>query len=83
VYCVGKLQLRCVLQVMAYLHERGMKGFVTLNVLLFDEELQRAEETIRIIAAGGADAVIVQVSSASVVRCAPCATRLVSSSHCH
>ena len=67
-YCVGKLQLRCVLQVMAYLHERGVKGFVTLNVLLFDEELQRAEETIHIIAAGGADAVIIQVSSTSVLR---------------
>jgi len=46
---------------MGYLHERGVKGYVTLNVLLFDEELQRAEQTIRVIAASGADAVIVQV----------------------
>lgn len=68
---------------MAYLHERGVKGFVTLNVLLFDEELKRAEETIRVIAAGGADAVIVQVRSTSVVHCAPCATRLISSPSCH
>ncbi len=54
---------------MAYLHERGVKGFVTLNVLLFDEELEKAEEAIRTIAAGGADAVIVQVSSVSGVHC--------------
>ncbi len=46
---------------MDFLHERGVKGYVTLNVLLFDEELERAELTIRTIAASGADAVIIQV----------------------
>ena len=51
----------CYRQVTAYLHERGVKGYVTLNVLLFDEELERAELTIRAIAASGADAVIIQV----------------------
>jgi hypothetical protein len=29
--------------VMAYLHERGVRGFVTMNVLVFDEELAQAE----------------------------------------
>ena len=46
---------------MDYLHERGVKGYVTLNILLFDEELERAEDTIRVIAGSNADAVIVQV----------------------
>ena len=46
---------------MGYLHERGVKGYVTLNVLLFNEELEQAEQTIRTIASSGADAVIVQV----------------------
>lgn len=48
-------------QVMDYLHERGVKGYVAMNILLFDEELERAENTIRVIAASNADAVIVQV----------------------
>ena len=48
---------------MDYLHERGVKGYVAMNILLFDEELERAEETIRVIAASNADAVIVQVNA--------------------
>lgn len=48
--------------VMAYLHDRRVKGFVTLNVLLFDDELPRVEERVRQMAAAGVDAVIVQVS---------------------
>ncbi len=47
-------------QVMVYLHQRGVKGFVTVNVLIFDEELAAVEEQIRHIAACGVDAVIVQ-----------------------
>lgn len=48
---------------MGYLHERGVKGYVAMNILLFDEELERAEETIRVIAASNADAIIVQVDA--------------------
>lgn len=52
-------------QVMVYLHERGVKGFVTVNVLVFDEELASVEKHIRHIAACGVDAVIVQAVSLS------------------
>ena len=44
---------------MSYLHERGVKGFVALNVLVFDEELPAVEQQLRHIASCGADAVIV------------------------
>ncbi len=50
---------------MVYLHERGVKGFVTVNVLVFDEELASVEKHIRHIAACGVDAVIVQAVSLS------------------
>src|SRR5579875_1241872 len=46
---------------MAYLHERGVKGFVALNVLIFDEELPAVEAQLRHVASCGVDAVIVQV----------------------
>jgi collagenase-like PrtC family protease len=49
------------LQVMTYLHDRDAKGYVVLNVLVFDEELQRMEERVRQVAQAGVDAVIVQV----------------------
>jgi len=47
-------------EIMALLHGRGVKGYVTLNTLVFPDELPRAEETIRRIAAAGVDAVVVQ-----------------------
>jgi putative protease len=47
-------------QVMLYLRERNVQGFVTLNVLVFDEELASVEKLVRHIAACGVDAVIVQ-----------------------
>jgi hypothetical protein len=47
-------------QVMSYLHERGVKGFVALNVLVFDEELPAVEQQLHHIASCGADAIIVQ-----------------------
>jgi hypothetical protein len=49
---------------MAYLRIRGVKGFVVLNVLVFDEELPALEERVRQVAAAGVDAVIVQVGGA-------------------
>lgn len=45
---------------MAYLHERGIRGYLTLNTLVFDEELARAGELIRRAALAGVDALIVQ-----------------------
>jgi putative protease len=46
--------------VVAFLHERGVRGFVTMNVLVFDEELAQAEALVRAVAKAGVDAVIVQ-----------------------
>jgi hypothetical protein len=56
-------------EVMAYLRARGVRGYVALNVLVFDAELARLEERVREIAAAGADAVIVQdVGAAALIR---------------
>jgi putative protease len=48
-------------EVMRYLRLRRVKGFVTLNTLIFDEELAAVEDYIHHIATCGVDAVIVQV----------------------
>ncbi|MCL2450482.1 MAG: U32 family peptidase, partial [Polyangiaceae bacterium] len=42
------------------LHAHGVRGYVTLNTLVFDDELPALEEAIRACAAAGVDAVIVQ-----------------------
>ncbi len=47
-------------EVMSALHERGVKGFVTFNTLVFDHELKAAERAIEGIARAGADSIIVQ-----------------------
>ncbi len=47
-------------EVMRFLHERGVLGFVTFNVLVFDRELADAERQLMHIARSGADAIIVQ-----------------------
>ncbi len=47
-------------EVMALLHRRGVKGYVTLNTLVFPAELEGVETLVRRIAAAGVDAVIVQ-----------------------
>ena len=45
---------------MRYLHEHGVRGYVTFNTLIFSDELPRAVEFIAAIAEAGVDAVIVQ-----------------------
>jgi U32 family peptidase len=45
---------------MARLHRRGVRGYVTLNTLVFPRELPAIEDWIRQIATAGVDAVIVQ-----------------------
>ncbi|MEL7333642.1 MAG: DUF3656 domain-containing protein [Cyanobacteria bacterium J06560_2] len=45
---------------MAFLHGRGVKGYVTLNTLIFPQELKAAAHYLRTIIAAGVDAVIVQ-----------------------
>lgn len=45
---------------MAYLHERGVRGYVTFNTLVFSDELEDAENFLRSIISAGVDAAIVQ-----------------------
>jgi putative protease len=47
-------------QVIDFLHARNVRGFVTLNTLIFSDELSGVAEYVRVVAAAGADAVIVQ-----------------------
>ena len=42
------------------LHTRGVKGYVTFNTLIFDDELQEAARALAAIAEAGADAILVQ-----------------------
>ncbi|MCX6048272.1 MAG: DUF3656 domain-containing protein [Chloroflexi bacterium] len=46
--------------VMRTLHQRGVKGYVTFNTLVFDHELSEAAKTLVEIAKAGADSIIVQ-----------------------
>src|SRR3954447_5855537 len=47
-------------EVMRFLHDRNARGFVTLNTLIFPDELPAVAEFVKAVAAAGADAVIVQ-----------------------
>lgn len=47
-------------KLMEFLHRRGVKGYVTFNILVFQNELANAENYLRAIIAAGADAAIVQ-----------------------
>ncbi|MDZ8261749.1 U32 family peptidase [Nostoc sp. ChiQUE01b] len=47
-------------QLMTFLHRRGVKGYVTVNTLIFSKELAEAQQYLRTIIAAGVDAVIVQ-----------------------
>lgn len=47
-------------RLMEFLHRRGVKGYVTLNTLIFSGELTEAEQYLRTIITAGVDAVIVQ-----------------------
>lgn len=47
-------------ETMATLHRRGVRGYVTLNTLVFPDELDDVETIVRRVAEAGVDAVIVQ-----------------------
>ncbi len=47
-------------EAMRTLHRRGVKGYVTFNTLLFDDEIEEAAHTLAAIAEAGADSIIVQ-----------------------
>ena len=46
--------------IVAFLHERGMKGYLVLNVLIFDDELVALARVAQAARRAGVDAVIVQ-----------------------
>jgi U32 family peptidase len=47
-------------ELMDFLHRHGVKGFVTMNTLIFTSEMKAAEAQLRKIAAAGVDALIIQ-----------------------
>jgi U32 family peptidase len=47
-------------ELMAWLHQRGVKGYVTMNTLIFPQELPAAAQYLRSIILAGVDAAIVQ-----------------------
>src|SRR6185436_8410858 len=47
-------------KLMDFLHRRGVKGYVTFNTLVFQNEMAEAEQYLRAIIAAGVDAAIVQ-----------------------
>ncbi|NBQ64127.1 MAG: U32 family peptidase, partial [Verrucomicrobia bacterium] len=47
-------------EVMDYLHVRGRRGYLTMNVLIFPSELAEAERLLRLASSAKVDALIVQ-----------------------
>ncbi|MGO4110588.1 DUF3656 domain-containing U32 family peptidase [Paenibacillus sp. YAF4_2] len=47
-------------EIMAFLHTYGVKGFLTFNILVFEDELRDAKQLIEMCINAGVDAVIVQ-----------------------
>src|SRR5438046_5860508 len=47
-------------RLMEFLHRRGVKGYVTFNTLVFQNEWEQAEEYLRTMIVAGVDAAIVQ-----------------------
>jgi len=47
-------------EIMAFLHTYGVKGFLTFNILVFEDELRDAQTLIEMCIDAGVDAVIVQ-----------------------
>src|SRR5881628_2388403 len=56
-------------KLLEFLHRRGVRGYVTFNTLVFENELADAENYLRTIIAAGVDAAIVQdVGIARLIR---------------
>jgi U32 family peptidase len=47
-------------RLMEFLHRRGVKGYVTFNILVFENEMAEAEQYVRTMIAAGVDAAVVQ-----------------------
>ena len=56
----ANLHLDALPEVMSFLHERGVRGYVTLNTLVFPAELKTVEQHIVRLTEAGVDAVLVQ-----------------------
>lgn len=56
----ANMALETLPDLMALLHGRGLRGYVTLNTVIFCDELAEAERTVRAVIAAQADAVLVQ-----------------------
>ncbi|MBX3420234.1 MAG: U32 family peptidase [Pirellulaceae bacterium] len=56
-------------KLMDTLHRQAVRGYVTLNTLVFTDELQRLEDNVRQLADAGVDAVLVQdLGAARLIR---------------
>src|ERR1700734_1465657 len=51
----ANFELAALPAVMSFLHQRGVRGYVTLNTLIFTSELAELESTVRAVAAAGVD----------------------------
>jgi len=47
-------------RLMDFLHRRGVKGYVTFNTLVFEDEMAAAEQYLRTLISAGVDAALVQ-----------------------
>jgi len=47
-------------EVMKFLHAHGVRGFVTMNTLIFTGEMEEAEAQLRLLEKAGVDAIIIQ-----------------------
>jgi putative protease len=47
-------------ETLEYLHRHGVRGYVTLNTLIFDDEVQALSDAVRCCEVAGVDAIIVQ-----------------------
>lgn len=56
----GNFELAGLPAVMERIHRRGARGYLTLNTLVFDSELERMEEILRAVSRAGVDAILVQ-----------------------
>ncbi len=54
------ISLEVLDELVAWLHRRQVKAYVTLNTLVFTDELPGVEQIVRRVAAAGVDAVLVQ-----------------------
>ena len=65
----ANLSLETLPELMGELHARGVRGYVTLNTLVFSDELPEWERIVRGVAAAGVDAVLVQdLGAARLIR---------------